>query len=139
MSENFSSALRITDLNDFITPSQECIKPEIIKKNKKKIKIETTKDGNLIEITENGINENLEIAKISLNDCLACSGCITTAESILISTQSTQEFLKNIQHSKEFNSTKVIIISISPQSRASIANYYKISNIKVIIIIIYNN
>jgi iron only hydrogenase large subunit-like protein len=38
--------------------------------------------------------------------------------------------LKNIQHSKEFNSTKVIIISISPQSRASIANYYKISNIK---------
>ena len=30
---NFSGLLQITDLNDFITPSQECVKPVKIDKN----------------------------------------------------------------------------------------------------------
>lgn len=30
---NFSSLLQITDLNDFITPSQECVKPVAINKS----------------------------------------------------------------------------------------------------------
>ena len=30
---NFSSLLQITDLNDFITPSQDCVKPVTINKS----------------------------------------------------------------------------------------------------------
>ena len=36
----------------------------------------------------------LEKAQITLNDCLACSGCITSAESVLITQQSQEELLK---------------------------------------------
>jgi iron only hydrogenase large subunit-like protein len=32
-----------------------------------------------------------KVAKITLNDCLACSGCITSAESILIDQQDYRE------------------------------------------------
>lgn len=33
MAHHFSSALKLTDLNDYITPSQECIKPIEINKS----------------------------------------------------------------------------------------------------------
>ena len=36
----------------------------------------------------------LEKAQITLNDCLACSGCITSAESVLITQQSQDELYK---------------------------------------------
>ena len=37
---------------------------------------------------ESGEQVHLKKANITLNDCLACSGCITSAESILIAEQS---------------------------------------------------
>lgn len=37
---------------------------------------------------------HLQVAKVSLSDCLACSGCITTAETMLIESHSEKEFLK---------------------------------------------
>lgn len=38
--------------------------------------------------------KRLERAKISLNDCLACSGCVTSAETVLITQQSHEELEK---------------------------------------------
>lgn len=61
------------------------------------------------------------------------SGCITTAESVLITQQSQEELFKIIQNNKQLMSEgkdkemKTIIVSISPQSRASIAARYKIT------------
>jgi hypothetical protein len=46
---NFSAALKLTDLDDFITPSQECIKPVEIKKSKTGSKITIENDGTLVE------------------------------------------------------------------------------------------
>lgn len=67
----FSSGLRLVD--DFIEPSQACVKPDIIQKtSNKKAKIDVRKDGTYIEYEENGGGKILESAKISLNDCLAC-------------------------------------------------------------------
>ena len=43
------------------------------------------------EITETGQKKALQKAQITLNDCLACSGCITSAEHILITEQSQDE------------------------------------------------
>lgn len=44
------------------------------------------------------IKKNLQqVAKVSLSDCLACSGCITTAETLLIETHSVQEFMNKLQ------------------------------------------
>ena len=36
----------------------------------------------------------LKKAEITLNDCLACSGCITSAESVLIAEQSQEELYR---------------------------------------------
>lgn len=38
----------------------------------------------------------LQKATITLNDCLACSGCITTAETVLVSQHSADVLLRQI-------------------------------------------
>ncbi|KYR00286.1 nuclear prelamin A recognition factor-like protein [Tieghemostelium lacteum] len=132
MSENkrggeFSSILKLTDL-DYIIPSQTCIKPVEIEKSAipSKSTIEIESDGTYFERTETGEKKSLEKVGITLNDCLACSGCITSAESVLISAQSVQEFLGTSSRGK------TIVISLSPQSRASLASHFKISSLSLV-------
>ncbi|KAI8888453.1 iron hydrogenase [Backusella circina FSU 941] len=130
----FSSALVLTDLNDFIAPSQACIKPvEVLKsEDKGPSEIKVDHEGSYYEITQDGGEEKLEKASISLNDCLACSGCVTSAESVLISMQSQEELLNILQQNKDDPSQhRTIVISISAQSRASLAAKYRLSLIQV--------
>lgn len=62
-----------------------------------------------------------DAVKISLQDCLACSGCVTTAETMLLEHQSVGELLTALQ------SGRTVIVSVSPQSRASLAVLHKLS------------
>lgn len=127
MMANFSGILQITDLNDFITPSQECIKPvqvektTIPKNGSAAIKIEA--DGYYQVDEDTGSQVRLKKAEITLNDCLACSGCITSAESVLITQQSKDELYKILAENELCNedTKKLLVASISPQSLASIA------------------
>ncbi|KAI8328371.1 iron hydrogenase [Chlamydoabsidia padenii] len=131
----FSSALILTDLNDYIAPSQECIKPVEVKKstdNNGSSEIKVDNEGSYYEISQDGGESKLEQASISLNDCLACSGCVTSAESVLITMQSQEELynvLKTNQQQPQDHRT--IVISISPQSRASLAAKYRLSLLQV--------
>lgn len=122
-----SAILSVDDLNDFISPGVACIKPVEIKKTNDtgKARIEISMDGVPTEITDDGQISNLEKAQISLSDCLACSGCITSAESVLVSLQSHEELLKSIQ--SEEGHDKIYVVSISHQSRVSLAGAYGIS------------
>lgn len=43
----------------------------------------------------------LQKAQITLNDCLACSGCITSAESVLITQQSQDELYRILRLNTE--------------------------------------
>lgn len=43
---------------------------------------------------ESGEEIRLKKAEITLNDCLACSGCITSAETVLIAQQSQEELYR---------------------------------------------
>ncbi|KIM30427.1 hypothetical protein M408DRAFT_285408 [Serendipita vermifera MAFF 305830] len=132
----FSGALLLTDLNDFITPSQACIKPVETKTvpvpdpsavASTQISVDGT--GGYYEVNiENGKSATdkgvkLEKAQISLNDCLACSGCITSAESVLITMQSHEEVLAVLKDNppKSAQEHRVPVLSISPQSIASLA------------------
>ena len=120
----FSGVLQLTDLDDFINPSQECVKPVKIEKNEGGVaKIQVEDDGSYYQLNNAGNKTKLEKAKITLNDCLACSGCITSAESVLITQQSQDELYKVIEENSKLSETeqKLIVVSISPQSRASIA------------------
>jgi iron only hydrogenase large subunit-like protein len=77
--------------------------------------------GTYWEVHSDGSKRRLQPAKISLNDCLACSGCVTTAESILIQAQSVAEFFA---HLPACSPSSVVIVSVSPQSRASLAAHF---------------
>ncbi len=89
---------------------------------------------NLIKPTISGKN-NQKIATVSLNDCLACSGCVTSAETVLIEQQSYSKLLEQIEAKK--NTTIIdentiatnccIVVAISPQSTASIASKLQLS------------
>ena len=72
MDSNFSSALQLTDLNDFITPSQECIKPVQIKKSttrKGLSKIQVATDGNYMEMDiKTGKSTKLKKAEVNMLD-----------------------------------------------------------------------
>ncbi|KAI0092962.1 iron hydrogenase [Irpex rosettiformis] len=134
----FSGALTLTDLNDFITPSQSCIKPveqtNATPKHQSEglasTEIRVDSDGAYYEVAMDGLKtksgpqqQKLQAADISLNDCLACSGCITSAESVLISMQSHTEVLNFLASNPEdiCVSHKVPVLSIAPQSLASLA------------------
>ncbi|KAK7790273.1 hypothetical protein R5R35_012639 [Gryllus longicercus] len=134
MSSHFSSVLQLTDLDDFITPSQECIKPVKIEKTQvgtgAKIKIQ--EDGGYVQVEEGGRERQLKKVEISLADCLACSGCITSAESVLISQQSQTELTRIFQETKSLHEAgqgdqaKLIIVSLSVQPILSLASYYQL-------------
>lgn len=81
---------------------------------------------------------DLPPAQISLTDCLACSGCVTSAEAVLVSLQSHAEVLQELDSApalrlrgntsgKEISvenldtGGRIYVASVSPQTRASIA------------------
>src|ERR1700742_4877315 len=85
-----SAILSADDLNDFISPGVACIKPvETLPKQD---------DSNPYEVTtEDRVQaQNPAPASISLTDCLACSGCVTSAEAVLVSLQSHTEVLNTL-------------------------------------------
>lgn len=133
----FSGALQLTNLDDFITPSQECIKPVEIKKGK-------TKTGSKITISEDGVDidlsrpPKLQKVEITLGDCLACSGCITSAEGVLITQQSQEEVLKVLKENNEHKAAgndaqiKTVVFTVSQQSILSLAYKYGSTDIEEI-------
>ncbi|XP_036395340.1 cytosolic Fe-S cluster assembly factor narfl isoform X1 [Megalops cyprinoides] len=131
MASHFSGILQLTDLDDFITPSQECVKPVKVEKKQGKsvAKIQIEDDGSYFQVNQDGKLQKLEKAKITLNDCLACSGCITSAESVLITQQSHEELYRVLQRNKQGSSEQmVVVVSVSPQSRASLAARFNLSS-----------
>ncbi|KAF1820919.1 iron hydrogenase [Dissoconium aciculare CBS 342.82] len=134
-----SAILSTDDLNDFINPGVACIKP-----------VETlplqqpTETLNEYEVTtEDKIASTSKPppAQISLTDCLACSGCVTSAEAVLVSLQSHGEVLDTLDKYHELRlpgagsqfpalsdaQAKIFVASVSPQARASLAATYGVS------------
>ncbi|ODQ63665.1 iron hydrogenase [Nadsonia fulvescens var. elongata DSM 6958] len=128
-----SALLSKADLNDFISPGVACIKPvEVTKTNdsgKAEIQIDS-ESGQAYEVSLDGTTTtDLSAAQISLSDCLACSGCITSAESVLVSLQSHTELLNAVRVNQNLplDQQKQFTVSISHQTRASLATAYNIS------------
>ena len=130
-------ANKLGDLDDFLKPSLECIKPNNIGINKNTAVIDLNDDSTNINSTASASlslvtsqapvekpRPNLiksgadKIAKISLTDCLACSGCVTSAETVLIQQHSVEEFLKLFD-----DPLNQVVVAISPQSISSMAQF----------------
>ncbi|KEI36461.1 uncharacterized protein L969DRAFT_54771 [Mixia osmundae IAM 14324] len=148
----------LSDLNDYLGPSQICIKPvneiidptpdpaQISSESKAWAATEIRLDeptGHYYEIESRGKDKGgdqsagalgvtglqqqgnkLKKAEITLNDCLACSGCITSAESVLVNLQSHTEVYTVLQEQAD---DIVPVLSISPQSIASLSVLYSVS------------
>ncbi|KAH6685321.1 LET1 protein [Plectosphaerella plurivora] len=134
-----SAILSTDDLNDFISPGVACIKPV------ETLPVEQPTDSSLeTEVIFDGQPGSAsakanEPAQISLTDCLACSGCVTSAEAVLVSLQSHTEVLNTLDFRPslrivgpdekgqfrvdglEDESRKLFVASVSPQTRASLA------------------
>ncbi|XP_017895927.1 PREDICTED: cytosolic Fe-S cluster assembly factor NARFL isoform X2 [Capra hircus] len=92
-------------------------------------KIHIEDDGSYFQVSQDGGMKKLEKAKISLDDCLACSGCVTSAETVLITQQSHEELRKVLGANKTAapDQQKLVVISVSPQSRASLAVRFQLN------------
>ncbi len=134
-----SAILSTDDLNDFISPGVACIKPvETLP-----VAPEQPKENELEhEVVIDGQQRTPSAdtpAQISLTDCLACSGCVTSAEAVLVSLQSHNELLNVLDQAPalqirrnaadgtikieglENPDSKLFVASVSPQTRASLA------------------
>ncbi|KAL8753631.1 MAG: hypothetical protein Q9184_005361 [Pyrenodesmia sp. 2 TL-2023] len=132
----------LDDLNDFISPGVACIKPV------ETLPLQKPEDpSNPYEVTTEDTlsKQDHAPAQISLTDCLACSGCVTSAEAVLVSLQSHSEVLNTLdsypsltlRHNAEgpwradlpngAADGKIFVASVSPQIRASIAATYGLS------------
>ncbi|KAK2026240.1 iron only hydrogenase large subunit domain-containing protein [Colletotrichum zoysiae] len=137
-----SAILSADDLNDFISPGVACIKPiETLpsappppSQDPSSLEHEVILDGQ-----PGSAAANAPPAEISLTDCLACSGCVTSAEAVLVSLQSHTEVLHTLDFGPalrivgpdddgqfrvdglEDESRRLFVASVSPQTRASLA------------------
>ncbi|CDZ98585.1 iron hydrogenase [Phaffia rhodozyma] len=137
----FSATLTLSDLNDYLAPSQACIRPveeedkvEQIDGAKTQIHIDESTGAYYELALPNNLpstvsststvpapsteKKKLKKAEISLNDCLACSGCITTSQELLLQTHSLTPLLELLPPNEP---TKTLFLSISPQSLSSIS------------------
>ncbi|KAI4946244.1 Cytosolic Fe-S cluster assembly factor nar1 [Alternaria arbusti] len=152
-----SAILSADDLNDFISPGVACIKPI------ETLPVQQADNSNPYEVTTEekaAASEPPPPASISLTDCLACSGCVTSAEAVLVSLQSHTEVLTTLdthpslrapwlahngtnghtnghtsnRTEKDMNGQnaegKLFVASVSPQSRASLAAVFNISEVE---------
>ncbi|KAK8131264.1 iron only hydrogenase large subunit domain-containing protein [Apiospora sp. TS-2023a] len=136
-----SAILSADDLNDFISPGVACIKPvetlpAAAPPTDVSLEHEVILDGTPAAVAAAKANAP---AEISLTDCLACSGCVTSAEAVLVSLQSHSEVLSVLDSAPglqihqdgasgkwsvdglENPDAKLFVASVSPQARANLA------------------
>ncbi|KAF1830598.1 iron hydrogenase [Decorospora gaudefroyi] len=152
-----SAILSADDLNDFISPGVACIKPI------ETLPVQQADNSNAYEVTTEekaAAAEPPPPASISLTDCLACSGCVTSAEAVLVSLQSHTEVLTTLDTYPSLRASwlahngtngvangyassgvingvnghgtegKLFVASVSPQARASLAAVFNVSEVE---------
>lgn len=136
---SFSPSLTLAGM-DYIAPSAACIKPTLIRNaatagGAEDGLVELRRGGNAVAPLFGAARDSRlhpEVVKITLQDCLACSGCVTTAETVLVNAQSRAEIISTLlEHSPRSTepspnaaaATRGRLVSISPQSCASLAAY----------------
>jgi iron only hydrogenase large subunit-like protein len=133
----------VNNLDDFISLSQACVNPFVANRRlddeSKPVlaKIDLQSDfssteyekpreslvqkPSLIKSRISTASKGQKVAAVSLNDCLACSGCVTSAETVLIQEQSYQKLLGRLTDFSRADD--LVVVCLSPQSIASMATF----------------
>ncbi|AYU75928.1 putative hydrogenase [Leishmania infantum JPCM5] len=135
---------------DYIAPSSACIKPTLISSGGIHAvgPADPTASASGVVGMKRGGNapplgpgiaaaaQHADVVKITLQDCLACSGCVTTAETVLVNAQSRHEIVSALLTSPASTSSSTTgtgsvsrprLVSISSQSCASLAAHLHMS------------
>ena len=117
--------------SDYIAPSQACVVHKLQPKPKASQEASNGDgDGN------DGGQVRVHPVKISLHDCLACSGCVTSAETVLLEQQSFVHFLDILQpngrQGNHHEHHRVVVVSVSAQSRTALAKHWRMSPLDAI-------
>ncbi|KAH9260864.1 hypothetical protein BASA81_001331 [Batrachochytrium salamandrivorans] len=145
MQSNFSAVL-LGNLNDFIAPGQACVNPIFVDptpppsssggvvKKRVELSFDFAAGDELLMDTKSTkglikLDNKSNAAKVSLSDCLACSGCVTTAETVLLKAQSVSEFLQTMEGIRNQTSDKysTACVTLAPQVLASLATRFNTS------------
>ena len=133
----------LNNLDDFISLSQACVNPFVANRKQddeskpvlakidlqsdfssteyEKPKDPLTQKPSLIKSRISTASKGQKVAAVSLNDCLACSGCVTSAETVLIQEHSYQKLLDRLRDLSR--NEDLVVVCLSPQSIASIATF----------------
>lgn len=114
----FSSVVKIDQLNDYLNLSEECVLP-------------VRKDGDAYEVKSNNGKNKLKAAApqkgnsrivVGLSDCMSCSGCLTSAEEIILKDRGYTDIADKIKASQ------FTAVSIAPQTAFMFATSYNVSH-----------
>ncbi len=124
-------------VDDFLAPGQACVnplyseppKPAAVPRRRARVTLQMEDDAPAAVVasapdlirsapaTDAGGGEAK--ATLSLSDCLACSGCVTSAEAVLVTQQGRSQLVEAIARAD-----KDIVVSLSPQAIASFAAHF---------------
>jgi len=138
----FSGGVKLGDLDDFISLSQECVIPLLQAAEGGKAAIDFASDAklhakiaeppqvqvhkpNLIKTKKSKEEGKAEIGQVQLSDCLACSGCVTSAETVLLEAQSGKEFLIRVAESP------LTVVTVSSEARTGLADYFNLEPLEL--------
>jgi iron only hydrogenase large subunit-like protein len=122
-----SSALVVADVNDFLTPAAACVLP--LGGGAAPAAIKPAPAGSFLAPILPRVSASATTAAsrpaaaITLSDCLTCSGCVTSAETILLSSASLDKvraFLLPTPRTPE-RTARTVVVALSQQAAASIA------------------
>ncbi|KAL7711612.1 Iron hydrogenase large subunit C-terminal domain-containing protein [Entamoeba marina] len=115
---SLSVGIQISGVDDYLTQNQVCVLPV------NETQVKETKGAAKIGLGGSQTQQMPSLTRLTvrLEDCLSCSGCITSAETILIQQQGLKEFREQVK-----TNTKPIVCTISDESIASIAASFKVS------------
>lgn len=160
----FGSAVVLGDLDDFLAPTQACVNPLFVEGQQSASVASDDATPDVAQVTlHSGIfsgigNESVapapkkpdlikggegDVARVSLTDCLACSGCVTSAETVLITEQSVERLVAVLQAQRAARvaaaaaaadaeelqraARRAIVVSVSPQAQAAFATHLGVS------------
>jgi len=114
MASKSNYAVLLGDLNDFIAPGQACVNPVFAKPSPASPAepgarpVIAIGDPDAVQLAPPPFKPKK--AEISLSDCLACSGCVTSAETVLMEQQSAKKFLDMAELIQENQSPFRVIV-----------------------------
>ncbi|GAX18747.1 hypothetical protein FisN_26Hh040 [Fistulifera solaris] len=135
------SSVFLSNVDDYLGPSQACVNPLFSNTDSTTTITTPTPEGAVRTRKRRTVRERSDttnttntpptnaVVSASIADCLACSGCVTTAETVLLEEKHSIEKLRQWIHQRVQTSVrKRFVVTISPSSWADLMRHMNLQN-----------